>query len=677
MAMTQPHVEKKWSMKASIELIVFFALFVFAVVLLAPKRVWADDPTSRYVSLTPIPTRNLPASSTNGVAVQFQIWDAATGGNLISTEPHTVDTNNASNITNDHGFTDLLLGRGQPGGLSPNNYLPGQSRYLDVIYVATGTSVLTARIPLYASAFSISPGPQGPAGPQGPVGPQGPAGPASAITGVTAGTNLIGGGTTGNVTLNLNVAATDARYAQLGASNTFAASQNVNGNFFSSGSIGSGNSLTVSQSCQAARCISWASAFFADSLGNTTNSGNTTTFGNTQTYGLLRSENGGLSLGGTAALSVDAPGKPGGRFTVLPNGNVGIGTTTPGYTLDVAGSAHVGGNSLRVEGGISAGGQYAVAVDGLEGLVSQFQTPTEVPGGRFMILPNGNVGIGNPSPQNRLDVRGNVGASGTLITGSDITSNGQILAQSNIVSGARVIASKGFLGMCMIPGTGPVQYAGVSCDVAFDLAEMYPSLEPTEPGDVLIVGYPSSPAASVRRSTGPYDGRLLGVVSTSPGLVLEGEHVYMAGDNTKLITANTTVVGLAGRVPVKVSMENGPVLVGDPLTSSSTPGVAMKATRAGKVLGYALESMSMDGKVLVFVEPGYYIPPKQLDLLNRIDELETQVSELQGLKAQALEREAELEQDRSRLTETVDVLKARLERLERAFGSRVVAARAE
>jgi len=128
----------------------------------------------------------------------------------------------------------------------------------------------------------------------------------------------------------------------------------------------------------------------------------------------------------------------------------------------------------------------------------------------------------------------------------------------------------------------------------------------------------------------------------------------MAGDNTKLVTANKTVVGLAGRVPVKVSMENGPIQVGDPLTSSSTPGVAMKASRAGKVLGYALESMSMDGKVLVFVEPGYYIPPKQLDLLNRIDELETQVSELQALKVQALERSLEKVHESERLAEVME-----------------------
>jgi len=41
------------------------------------------------------------------------------------------------------------------------------------------------------------------------------------ITGVTAGTDLTGGGTNGNVTLNLNTTATDARYAQLNANNAF------------------------------------------------------------------------------------------------------------------------------------------------------------------------------------------------------------------------------------------------------------------------------------------------------------------------------------------------------------------------------------------------------------------------------------------------------------------------
>jgi hypothetical protein len=59
------------------------------------------------------------------------------------------------------------------------------------------------------------------------------------VTSVTAGTDLTGGGT-GNVTLNLNTASTDKRYAQLNASNTFTGTQAISGTF---GVIG--NSLFI------------------------------------------------------------------------------------------------------------------------------------------------------------------------------------------------------------------------------------------------------------------------------------------------------------------------------------------------------------------------------------------------------------------------------------------------
>jgi hypothetical protein len=68
----------------------------------------------------------------------------------------------------------LLLGR--PGGLVAANFPAGSSRYLDV--TQSGISVLAARVPLYAAAFTISPGPQGPPGAQGTTGPTGATGPA-------------------------------------------------------------------------------------------------------------------------------------------------------------------------------------------------------------------------------------------------------------------------------------------------------------------------------------------------------------------------------------------------------------------------------------------------------------------------------------------------------------------
>jgi hypothetical protein len=69
-------------------------LVIFSLVSLS--LVWADDPTSRFASLSPVPS-SLPAG-TSGNAVQFEIWTQTNGGIQISTDGHTVDTDGASNI---------------------------------------------------------------------------------------------------------------------------------------------------------------------------------------------------------------------------------------------------------------------------------------------------------------------------------------------------------------------------------------------------------------------------------------------------------------------------------------------------------------------------------------------------------------------------------------------------
>jgi len=65
-------------------------------------------------------------------------------------------------------------------------------------------------------------------------------------------------------------------------------------------------------------------------------------------------------------------------------------------------------------------------------------------------------------------------------------------------------------------------------------------------------------------------------------------------------------VSLAGRVPVKVNSEGGPIQKGDRITLSSVAGVGTKATTTGLTVGIALENFSgSSGKILVFVDLGY------------------------------------------------------------------------
>ena len=130
---------------------------------------------------------------------------------------------------------------------------------------------------------------------------------------------------------------------------------------------------------------------------------------------------------------------------------------------------------------------------------------------------------------------------------------------------------------------------------AYDVAEDYPTRDETlRPGDIVEVD--PNEKGYVRRSTSAYAHGLLGVYSEKPGFRLsqKGDSI----DGSPVIP-----VALAGRVPVSVSTENGAVEAGDYLTSSSIPGVAMKATKAGNVIGKALEPFdsSETGKILVYV----------------------------------------------------------------------------
>jgi len=111
-----------------------------------------------------------------------------------------------------------------------------------------------------------------------------------------------------------------------------------------------------------------------------------------------------------------------------------------------------------------------------------------------------------------------------------------------------------------------------------DLAEMLPAVEDLEPGDVLVIG----PDGKLARSSEAYSTAVVGVYSTKPG--------FVGGSDEDGIDPGKVPLAVVGVAPAKVSAENGPIAPGDLLTTSTTPGHAMKATepKVGTILGKAL-----------------------------------------------------------------------------------------
>lgn len=175
---------------------------------------------------------------------------------------------------------------------------------------------------------------------------------------------------------------------------------------------------------------------------------------------------------------------------------------------------------------------------------------------RFTLSDNGNVGIGTTSPARKLHIAGDVQIDGSIYFGSNTT------AQSSPYS-----------------GNCGADYAEL-VDVTGDRTKY-------APGDILVID-PDAPG-SFLKSNQPYSTMVAGVYSTQPGFV---GRKHPANDP---VSANEVPMAMVGRVPTKVSAENGPIKVGDLLVTSSIMGYAMKGTdrnqMIGAVIGKALGSL--------------------------------------------------------------------------------------
>ncbi len=333
---------------------------------------------------------------------------------------------------------------------------------------------------------------------------------------------------------------------------------------------------------------------------------------------------GSLSVGttnGTAATGGTGGSPLGASAGAQNSGYGGAGGATAAATGAAGGSSGYGGggggsSSSTGAGNSGAGGGSAQGgAAGGAGATCAITTCTQRSGGAGGSVPNTSGGGGTAGT-----TAGQAGGNGAAGVGSGGDGGGGGANNAAGTGGAGGTGGArggggggGGAGETTLGGAGGAGGAGylrtwTLRGAGADLAEMYNTYDDDMiAGDVVAID--GSLQSGVKKTERGYDPNTIGVISTRPGLIL--------GDETNGQGAKTVMVALAGRVPVKVSLENGPINAGDPLTPSSTPGVAMKATKYGPIIGNAMTAYAGDGPgyVVVFIKNSHTNGSKLSDAL--------------------------------------------------------------
>lgn len=225
---------------------------------------------------------------------------------------------------------------------------------------------------------------------------------------------------------------------------------------------------------------------------------------------------------------------------------------------------------------------------------------------RLYVAQGGNVGIGTSSPEVKLQIQGGSDASptggGNLVcggTGSNnvVIDNNEIMARNNGVVSPLYLNKDGgdvFLA------TGATTHASVlEISGGADLSERFEIHgDALQPGMVVVID-PDRPG-ELKPATQAYDRKVAGVISgaggVQPGLLMSQPGSSAGGKRP---------VALTGRVYCLADCSAGAIQPGDFLTTSDTPGHAMKAAdpaRAqGAVLGKAMTALAAGQRGLVLV----------------------------------------------------------------------------
>jgi hypothetical protein len=271
------------------------------------------------------------------------------------------------------------------------------------------------------------------------------------------------------------------------------------------------------------------------------------------------------------------------------NQRIGIGTNNPLTTLDIRGTS-----GTTPAASISALSSFAAGVIDQSGSGDLFSA-SKSGATKFTITNGGSVVVGNAAlSTNATDGFLYAPTSAGAPAGTPKTQTGTVAMEYDTTNNKLMIYNGAWKTT-----TGFADYAewadapgAASGDIVTITDRKNPTPDETDP-------------FVLAKATKPYDQNLAGVISQY------AEDANTANGYRK--SSDYHALALIGRVPVRVSSMNGTIKPGDYLTASSIPGAAQKATRAGTMIGKALESYTDTnptdtGRIMVLVNVSYADP---------------------------------------------------------------------
>ncbi|MEO8133091.1 MAG: hypothetical protein ABI831_03825 [Betaproteobacteria bacterium] len=317
------------------------------------------------------------------------------------------------------------------------------------------------------------------------------------------------------------------------------------------------------------------------------------------------------------------------------NGSVGAGVITPSARFHVSGTSWFQNDSTPLPPSAGKGITIGYANSVPAGYIYGFDYGTFAPTSLSLNSPGGNVGIGVLNPGAKLHVQ----------VPDNFTFNAGFLVANAAGDTKFSVRNDGTVtigGLYDLTSTTHACYYGFNTHtfaLCSSAAEYVPTIDGgagfAEAGDLVSmapsVGNPYGDEHApfvVAKSAAACDDNLLGFIVNPE-----------SGADGRKVNDNYLPLAIYGYFPAKVTLQNGAIRRGDPITSSSKSGYGMKSTQACKIIGYALEDADAEGAIQVFANHGESAVTEVATLRTQVKSQAAQIAAF-STRLEALEKSA-------------------------------------